>query len=416
MARTVHRLTAVKVARETKPGLYADGGGLYLRITAGNKAGKRWVFLYRRPSDGKRCEIGLGGFIAVPLARAREKAAAARASLADGKDPLAFREAAQRMPTFGELADQHIAAMEGSWRNPKHRAQWKMTLREYVKPLRDMPVNEITTAHVLEVLRPIWQTIPETASRVRGRIENVLDAAKVQGFRDGQNPAAWRGHLKLILPPRQKLTRGHFAAMAIDDVPEFLARLRTRPAVAARCLEFAILMAARSGEALGARWDEIDLEAKVWTIPAARMKSARPHTAPLSARTLAILAEVAPLRDGGSYVFPGQRPDRPLSDMALLMLLRRMGYQAGLITNHGFRSTFRDWCGNRTNFPRELAEHAMSHQIGDKAEQAYRRDDALERRRPMMEAWAAFCEPHPVENVVSLPGRANVALRGADHA
>ncbi|MGD9785615.1 MAG: tyrosine-type recombinase/integrase [Hyphomicrobiaceae bacterium] len=238
MARHFHRLSAAKVSRETKPGLYADGGGLYLRITAGKKAGKRWVFLYRRPLDGKRCEIGFGGTSAVPLAKARRKADEARALLADGKDPLAARQAAERMPTFGELADQHIKAMGPSWRNPKHRAQWEMTLKVYAKPLRDKPVNEITTADVLEVLRPIWQTIPETASRVRGRIENVLDAAKVQGFRSGENPAAWRGHLKLILPARQKLTRGHHAAMAIDDLPEFMASLRARPAVAARCLEF----------------------------------------------------------------------------------------------------------------------------------------------------------------------------------
>ena len=225
MARQVHRLSAVKVAKELAPGLYADGGGLYLRITAGKSAGKRWVFIYRRPSDGKRCEIGLGGLTAVPLAKAREKAAGAWAAVADGRDPLSDKQASRRVPTFGEMADQHIAAMGASWRNPKHRAQWEMTLREYAKPLHDKPVGEITTTDVLEVLKPIWQTIPETASRVRGRIENVLDAAKVQGFRDGQNPAAWRGHLKLILPARQKLTRGHHAAMPIDQVPEFMAQL-----------------------------------------------------------------------------------------------------------------------------------------------------------------------------------------------
>jgi integrase len=395
MARHVHRLSAAKVAKETKPGLYADGGGLYLRITAGKKAGKRWVFLYRRPADGKRCEIGFGGTSAVPLAKARKKADEARALVADGKDPLASRQAAQRMPTFGELADQHVKAMGQSWSNPKHRAQWEMTLKVYAKPLRDKPVNAIATADVLEVLRPIWQTIPETASRVRGRIENVLDAAKVQGFRSGENPAAWRGHLKLILPARPKLTRGHHAAMAIDDLPEFMASLRTRPAVAARCLEFAILTAARSKEALGARWYEMDLAAKVWTIPPLdpvtgekRMKGGRPHRVPLSDRAVAILQELEPLRDS-DYVFPGQRAAQPLSSMALEMILRRMKVEG--VTVHGFRSTFRDWCGNRTSYPRELAEHALAHVIGDKAEQAYRRDDALERRRPMMEAWAAFC-------------------------
>jgi integrase len=399
MARRIHRLSAVKVAKETKPGLYADGGGLYLRITHGSKAGRRWVFIYRRPSDGKRCEIGLGGVIAVPLAMARRKAAEARAHVADGKDPLTLRDAARRIPTFGELADRHIAAMEGSWRNAKHRAQWRMTLREYAKPLRDMPVDAITTAHVLAVLKPIWEKVPETASRVRGRIETVLDAAKAQGFRDGQNPAAWRGHLKLLLPARQKLARGHHAAMAIEDVPAFMARLRARPSVAARCLEFAILTAARTGEALGARWDEIDLASRVWTIPAARMKAARAHRVPLSDRAVVILREMELVREG-PLVFPGQRRGEPLSQMALTMVLRRMRVEGATV--HGFRSCFRDWCGNRTSYPRELAEQALAHVIGDKAEQAYRRGDALERRRPMMAAWAAFCSQEAATRVVQL--------------
>jgi len=388
MARSINRLSARRVETLTKPGLHADGGGLYLRITDGKKAGRRWVFIYRRPADGKRCEIGLGGVVAVPLAKARKRAEEARALVADGKDPLAARKEAASVPTFGELADQHIAALERSWRNPKHWAQWKMTLTEYAKPLRNLPVNEISTLHVLEVLKPLWHTIPETASRVRGRIENVLDAAKVQGFRDGQNPAAWRGHLKLILPARQKLTRGHHAAMSIDDLPDFMARLRTRPAVAARCLEFAILTAARSGEALGAHWDEIELKREIWIIPAARMKATREHRVPLCARALEILEEMKALRQG-DYVFPGQRREQPLSSMALEMMLRRMKVEDATV--HGFRSTFRDWAGNRTSYPRELAEHALSHVIADKAEQAYRRDDALERRRPMMEAWAKFC-------------------------
>lgn len=388
MARQINRLSAIKVAKATKPGLYTDGGGLYLRISAGQNSGKRWVFIYRRPGDGKRCEMGLGGVTAVPLANARKKAEEARGLLADGKDPRAAKVAEKGVPSFGELADQHIATMSPSWRNPKHRAQWEMTLREYAEPLRDKPVNAITTADVLAVLQPIWQRVPETASRVRGRIENVLDAAKVQGFRSGENPAAWRGHLKLILPARKKLTRGHHAAMAIDRLPGFMAHLRAREAVAARCLEFAILTAARSGEALDARWSEIDVDAKIWTIPAVRMKATREHRVPLSDRAVTILQAMQLLRDG-EFVFPGQRRGKPLSSMALEMVLRRM--QVADATVHGFRSTFRDWCGNRTSYPRELAEHALAHVIGDKAEQAYRRDDALERRRPMMVAWAAFC-------------------------
>ena len=392
-------MSARKTETLATPGMHADGGGLYLRITAGKSSGKRWVFLYRRPADGKRCEIGLGGAGAVTLAKARAKAAEARACVADGRDPLAGKNAEDRMPTFGELADRHIATMGPSWRNPKHRAQWEMTLREYAKPLRGKLVNEITTADMLAVLQPIWQTIPETASRVRGRIENVLDAAKVQGFRTGENPAAWRGHLKLILPTRQKLTRGHHARMPIDDVPAFMANLRAREAVAARCLEFAILTATRSGEALGALWDEIDSGGKVWTIPASRMKSAREHRIPLCERALALLAEMQPLTDG-EHVFPGQRRGKPLSNMALEMVLRRMAIEGATV--HGFRSCFRDWAGNRTGFARELAEHAMAHSIGDKAEQAYRRDDALERRRALMDAWAAFCAPNKEPNIVQI--------------
>jgi integrase len=266
-----------------------------------------------------------------------------------------------------------------------------MTLREYARPLRDKPVNEITTDDVLAVLRPIWQRIPETASRVRGRLENVLDAAKVQGFRTGENPAAWRGHLKLVFGARKRLTRGHHPAMPIDDLPDFMARLRDRPAIAARCLEFAILTVARSGEALGARWDEVDLATSVWAIPASRMKAAREHRVPLSTAACVILSEMELLRHG-AYVFPGLSPNRPLSSAALEKLLCRMNRMNRRgVTVHGFRSTFRDWAGNRTHYPRELAEHALAHTIGDRAEQAYRRDDALERRRPMMEEWAAFC-------------------------
>ncbi len=399
MAKQLHKLGARKAETLTEPGMHSDGGGLYLRISAGGRTGKRWVFVYKRPGDGKRCEMGLGGMVAVPLALAREKAAAARETIARGLDPLSVKDAQRKTPTFGELADQHIAAMAPSWRNEKHRAQWVMTLEVYAAPIRSKPVDEITTADVLAILNPIWQTIPETASRVRGRIENVLDAAKVQGFRSGENPAAWRGHLKLILPARKKLTRGHHARMAIDDVPGFISRLREREAVAARCLEFLILTATRTSEAVGAQWDEIDVAAKIWTIPQERMKAAAEHRIPLCDRALAILNEVRLLNEG-SVVFPGQSGGKTLSNMALDMVLRRMGIDDATV--HGFRSCFRDWAGNKTNFPRELAEHALSHVIGDKAERAYRRDDALERRRPLMDAWARFCEPTPQGNVVVL--------------
>ena len=399
MAKQLHKLSARKVETLTEPGMHGDGGGLYLRISAVGRTGKRWVFLYKRPRDGKRCEMGLGGTVTVPLALARDKAAEAREALARGIDPLSAKDAQRRTPTFGEMADQHITAMSPSWRNDKHHAQWVMTLEVYAAPIRSKPVDEITTADVLAILKPIWQTVPETASRVRGRIENVLDAAKVQGFRSGENPAAWRGHLKLILPPRKKLTRGHHARMAIDDVPGFIGRLREREAVAARCLEWCILTVTRTSEALGTSWDEIDVAAKVWTIPAERMKAAAEHRIPLCDRALAILEEMRPLNQG-DYVFPGQRGGKPLSNMALDMVLRRMDIDDATV--HGFRSCFRDWAGNKTNYPRELAEHAMAHTIGDKAERAYRRDDALERRRPLMEAWERFCEPMPEGNIIPM--------------
>ena len=401
MARNVDRLTARKVATVTAAGLHADGNGLYLRISKGKSSGKRWVFIYRRPSDGKRCELGFGGTSSVSLARAREKAAEARAQIADGRDPRLLKDQASTTPTFGEMADKHIATMEGSWRNDKHRAQWKMTLAHYAKPLRQKPVDQIDTADVLDVLHPIWQSKPETASRVRGRIEKVLDASKVQGYRTGENPAAWRGHLALILPKPQKLVRGHHARMPIDALPAFFSALREREAVAARCLEFLMLTAARTAEALGARWDEIDDGQQTWTIPPHRMKPGREHRVPLTKQCAVILSDMRSLSDG-DYVFPGQRRGKPLSSMSLAMLLRRMNVEKATV--HGFRSCFRDWAGNRTDFPRELAEHALSHVIGDKAEQAYRRDDAVERRRPMMEAWADYCYSSKLSELTVVAG------------
>ena len=272
-----------------------------------------------------------------------------------------------------------------------------MTLETYAAPLRSKPVNQITTEDVLEVLQPIWTSKAETASRVRGRIEKILDAAKAKGLREGENPARWRGHLDHLLPKRQLLQRGHHAAMPWQEVPEFVAQLRNSPSMAALALEFVILTAARSGEVLrsfrdgevvGASWGEIDRQAKVWTIPAKRMKAGREHRVPLSDRALAILGEAEKARRG-KFIFPGQRGDQPLSDMALTMLLRRMNVTDATV--HGFRSSFRDWAGEATNFPREIAEAALAHTVGDKVERAYRRGDALERRRELMEAWASFC-------------------------
>jgi integrase len=271
-----------------------------------------------------------------------------------------------------------------------------MTLTRYARPLRSLPVDRVDTEAVLKVLNPVWQAKPETASRLRGRIERVLDAAKAKGERQGENPARWRGHLDHLLPTRQRLTRGHHAAMPYPELPAFLIALRDREAVAALGLEFLILTAARSGEALGAKWAEIDLEAKTWTVPAERMKAARAHRVPLSARALEILETVKQL-DNGGYLFPGQKKGRPMSGMAFEMLLRRMGED---VTPHGFRSSFRDWAGEVSTFPREIAEQALAHKVGDATELAYRRGDALERRRVMMDAWAAYCEAHPAGSTV----------------
>jgi integrase len=282
-----------------------------------------------------------------------------------------------------------VASMAGRWRNEVHRGQWAMTLTRYTEEIRSMPVNMIDTAEVLRVLKPIWQKRPETASRLRGRIERVLDAAQARGFRKRENPARWRGHLDTLLPPRQKLTRGHHAAMPYHQLPVFIARLLDRDGVAARALEFVILTAARSGEVLGLRWSEIDGESKVWTVPAARIKAGREHRVPLSPRALAIIEAMRAVRVS-EFVFPGHIPGRPLGEMALHMVLKRMEVP---YTVHGFRSSFRDWCGEVTSFPREVAEAALAHVVGDETERAYRRGDALEKRRKLMEAWATYCEP-----------------------
>ncbi len=393
------KLTARGIAALTTPGRHSDGGNLYLSIDA--KGRKRWTFLYVR--DGKQREMGLGAAQDVPLADARALADAARATLRAGADPIDIRRAmgkAEAVPTFGAYVETFLAAKEGGWRNPKHRAQWRMTLTKYAAPLHSLHLDKVAVADVLAALRPLWQTKPETASRLRGRIEAVLDAAKVAGHRSGENPAAWSGNLEHLLPKRGKLSRGHHAAMAYTDVPAFIAKLRERDALAALALEFCILTAARSGEVLGARWSEIDLAAQVWTVPAARMKATREHRIPLSERALAILERLSEARTG-ELVFPGQRAGRPLSVMAMEMLLRRMDQDA--VTVHGFRSAFRDWAGNETHFPREVAEAALAHVVGDKAEQAYRRGDALEKRRALMSAWASHCgEPGAGSNVVAM--------------
>lgn len=403
MARARNKLNTKEVAALTQPGRFSDGGSLYLLIDGtGDGQRRRWVFLFT--VAGKRREMGLGPYPAVSLAEARKARDAAERLVREGKDPIAERDEARRLaaakPTFGQIADALFEAKKSEWRNAKHADQWRQALTTLAAPLRDMPVDEIDTAAILTVLKPIWTTKAETAARLRQRIEAVLDAAKAQGHRTGENPAAWRGHLSHLLPKRPALTKSHHAAMAYGDVPGFMARLREHQAksVAAFALEFLILTAARSGEVYGARWPEIDLEAKVWTIPPARMKAGRQHRVPLSVRAVAILAEMGKVRTN-DFLFPG-RSDGRLSHIAMAKVLDRL--EVAGATPHGFRSAFRDWAGNETHIAREVAEAALAHSVGDAAEQAYRRGDALEKRRALMEAWARYVEPRAAGNVIEI--------------
>lgn len=391
MTSGLHRLSPKRVQSVKDHGRHADGGGLYLVV---DQYGKRWVFMWVRA--GRRSEMGLGPVRDVTLAEAREMAAAARGALRKGSDPRSARKS--RPPTFGECADSFLKAMAPQFKNAKHLWQWGQTLGDaYCGAIRSKPVDQITTEDVLAVLMPVWSAKNETAARLRGRIERVLDAARAKGQRSGENPARWRGHLDHLLPRRQKLQRGHHRAIPASEVPDLIRRLREVDTVAAVCLEWCILTACRTGEAIGARWEEIDGD--LWTIPAERMKAKRPHRVPLTPRCLTILDELRQM--GSVWVFPGQRRGKPLSNMAMLELLRRLSVDA---TTHGFRSTFRDWAGDHTSFPREIIEAALAHTVGSETERAYRRGDALERRRDLMAAWASYCEPASPANVVRLRG------------
>ncbi|MCA0405299.1 MAG: integrase arm-type DNA-binding domain-containing protein [Proteobacteria bacterium] len=388
MAREVRKLSARAVATIAVRGRHADGGGLYLVVDA--SGARRWTFRFRWKTTVR--DLGLGPFPAVSLAAAREATEKAKAQLREGIDPIAARRVKPvEMPTFGAAADQFIEAMTPQFRNAKHVAQWRMTLTEYCEAIRGKLISEITTDDVVGVLKPLWRTKPETASRVRGRIERVLNAAKAQGFRTGENPAAWRGHLENLLPKRQKLTRGHHAALPYEKVPAFYGALLGNDALSNRALAFTILTAARSGEVREARWNELDLDKAIWIVPAHRMKAAREHRVPLSLQAVEIINLMAPLRSSeDAYVFPGERPGRPMSVMAMAMVLRRMKQD---VTVHGFRSAFRDWAGEVSDFPREVAEAALAHVVGDATERAYRRGDALEKRRLLMTSWADFVAP-----------------------
>jgi integrase len=348
----------------------------------------------------------------VSLAEARTKVAEYRKLLLTGIDPLEARRAAKLQvkleaasaTSFKECAERYITSHQTGWRNPKHRQQWRNTLATYAYPvLGEIAVAAVDTGLVIKVLEPIWATKPETASRLRGRIQSVLDWAKVRGYRQGENPAIWRGHLDHLLPARRKVRAvRHHAALPYANVPAFMADLRQREGIAARALEFAVLTATRTSQAIGARWSEFTGD--VWTIPAGRMKSGREHRVPLAGGTLGLIEK---LPRQGEFLFPGGRADKPLSNMALLMALRRMGRDD--VTAHGFRSSFRDWVAERTNYPGELAEMALAHAVADKVEAAYRRGDLFEKRRRLMEEWARYCSApaQPSGKVLSLHGAQN---------
>jgi integrase len=377
-----------------KPGRHpdAESKGLYFRSVGEGKA--YWVFRYRL--FGHEREMSLGAYPEVKLDEARAKHAVLRAQVLNKSDPLAKREAAKAAatpsgkPTFGAVADDYVATHEGSWRNLKHRWQWSQTLTSYCGPIRSKPIDEVATADILAVLKPLWTKTPETASRLRGRIESVIDAARALGHipEDKANPARWKGHLDKLLPKRQRLTRGHHAAMPYAEVPALMTQLAQIDSVPARALAFTILTCARTGESLGATWDEISFETATWRIDGKRMKIGKPHEAPLSDPALAILrAQEAVRNDRNSHIFPG-RPVRALSNMSMAMVLRRMG--AGEFTVHGFRSSFRDFAAEQ-GVAFELAEACLAHTVGNAVTAAYLRTSMLERRRPVMQAWADHC-------------------------
>ncbi len=410
-------------------GRHTDGGGLQLLV---KKSGARsWVFRFMM--EGRSRDIGLGaatGPDAISLAQARDKAIDLRRLVQSGVDPLKERariDAEQQAEaqaahiagiTFKASAEAYLAAHSDSWKNAKHRAQWPSTLKAYVYPVMgDLPVAEISTEHVMAVLEPIWKAKPETASRVRGRIETILDAAKARGYREGENPARWRGHIALMLPARSRLSRGKHPALPYDGVNSFIADLQSRDATAGLALEFTILTAVRSGETIDAVWDEVDMKNATWTIPAERMKAGKEHRIPLSDRAIEILESTK--TRGSSYLFSGSNGGK-LSNMAMAMMIRRMheanvnagqqGYidskQDRVATVHGFRSSFRDWAAERTGYSHEVCEMALAHVIANQAEAAYRRGDLFDKRRKLMDSWAKYCAEPPVDNENVTPIRA----------
>ena len=391
---TLHRLSARKVTTERNKGRYADGGGLYLQVS--DQGTKSWLFRFMQ--DGKARQMGLGAVHTVSLAEARDAALTCRKLLHEGADPIEERKrerVSRRLEdasakTFKECAEAYIKSHSAGWRNAKHAAQWSSTLETYAYPeIGALPVQHVDTTLVMNILDPIWRTKTETASRLRGRIEVILDWASTRNYRKGENPARWSGHLANLLPAKSKIKKvKHHAALPYDEIGEFMIQLAERDSVSARGLEFLILTAARPGEVLGATWSEVDLEKAIWTLPADRMKADKEHRVPLSESVLDVLRKMQAAAVS-QFVFPGGQRDKPLSNMAFLQLLKRMG--KGDLTAHGFRSTFRDWAAEQTAFPRDVAELALAHSIGDKVEAAYRRGDLFEKRRNLMDAWAGYC-------------------------
>jgi integrase len=398
MARTIHQLNDMEISRLKETGRHHAGAGLYIQIAP--TGSKSWI--YRYMLDGKARQMGLGPYPEVRLAKARAQVAKYRTTKREGVDPIKARQdnlvqlrlQAARGMTFEQCATAYIEAHGAEWRNAKHREQWGSTLRTYAYPIIGVvPIQQVDIDLVLRVLQPIWATKTETARRLRSRIEAVIDSATAMGRRQGDNPARWRGHLQTLLAAPSRVRKvEHHPALAHAEIAEFIFSLRRQGGIGARALEFLILTAARTNEVLGARWAEFNLGARHWTIPAERMKAHREHRVPLSRRSCSVLSEVRK-QSTGEFVFPGGKADRPLSNMALLALLHRMGRDD--ITVHGFRSTFRDWAAEETNYPREVAEHALAHSLPDRVEGAYYRSDLFDRRKKMMAAWAAYCSAKP---------------------
>jgi integrase len=388
----IHRLSDLAIRRLRKPGRHGDGGGLALSINP--NGAKSWVFVWKR--DGRRFVMGLGAVHTITPGKAREIAGLARLALLEGRDPRSARTLFRASGlTFGQVADEYFGKQEAAW-SPIHRRQWRQSIAVHAQELRDVPVALIDAKAVLDVIEPLWALHPETASRVRGRIERILDYAAAHGYRSGSNPAKWDQQKYRL--PRRKLgfEQRHLAALKIDAVPDLMCKVREIDSIPARCLEFTVLTAARPGEARDAQWPEIDLDSATWTVPRSRMKGRREHRVPLSRRAVEIVREMASVRRS-IYIFPGFLDARPLNDSTVNGVLHRL---AEGVTVHGFRSTFRDWAAERTDFPAEVVEMALAHVIGNAVEAAYRRGDLFVKRRALMDAWAAFCGQPPADDKV----------------